>query len=483
MILNNEQIKQKAHELALTHDPYLSRWTSGALWKQYYKQVSDIRSFASLLQDSSASCAQPAEEWLLDNADFIEEQVIVVKQQLSRSFLRDLPNLRRTKQKRVLSICIDYLDHVDGNLDEDSLVMYLNSYQQVSVLSIAEVWSIPLMMRIALINHLAAVMDEVRKQRETCSLAERLLAGIDPTLLSPEVLKTALDKAGQEIPLSGSLIVQLIRLLREWADDSELVREWLICKLDNGPESLDRIVSYEYQLQASHQVTTGNLVGSLRNIARWDWNDRFEEISMVENTLVQESRGIYPRLDFSSRDLLRRQVEKLARRLCVPETLVAKQAVTLSTMEYEQILKEKKHCSDVEDVPGACEELPRKTLAAFYLLEPEGIKKLQQSMTLCGTPRFLPETRILPHATATYFVTLTVLLILALSGFSVWIRGNLHFSAAQWIIVVLALLVPASEWVVMTAHWLIECVRHPQALLKYDFSHGIPSEATTMVVV
>ena len=37
-----------------------------------------------MLQDSSVSCSNLAEEWLLDNADFIEEQVLVVKQQLNR---------------------------------------------------------------------------------------------------------------------------------------------------------------------------------------------------------------------------------------------------------------------------------------------------------------------------------------------------------------------------------------------------------------
>ena len=96
------------------------------------------------------------------------------------------------------------------------------------------------------------------------------------------------------MPLSGSMIVHLIRHLRERADDSHMVQEWLMCNLEDGPASLDQVVSYEYQLQARHQVTTGNIVASLRNISRWNWQDRFEQLCMVEHILGEEASGIYP---------------------------------------------------------------------------------------------------------------------------------------------------------------------------------------------
>ena len=143
------------------------------------------------------------------------------------------------------------------------------------------------------------------------------------------------------------MIVHLIRHLRERADDSLMVQEWLMCKLEDGPASMDQVVSYEYQLQARHQVTTGNIVASLRNISRWNWQDRFEQLCMVEHILGEEASGIYPRLDFPSRDVLRQRVEKLARRLRVPETLVAKEAVQLAALEYEDFIKSSLHVSRV----------------------------------------------------------------------------------------------------------------------------------------
>ncbi|WP_066632715.1 GH36-type glycosyl hydrolase domain-containing protein [Desulfolucanica intricata] len=475
MILNNEQLKQKAHELALTHDPYVKHWQSKRVLRELNEDVKKLRSFIQSLQNSSTGCSQPAEEWLLDHAEFIEEQVVVIRDLLSETSLRGLPLLRKTGKPRILSVLNDYLGQVDGNIEEDSFVSYMNYYQEVSVLTIAEVWAIPLFLRIALIRRLAEVMEPVRERREICTLVEGMLERIGSSKLSPDAMKAALEEAGRDMPLSGPLIVHLVKHLREWADDSATVREWLLCKLENGPESLDRIVLYEYQLQAAYQLTTGNLIGSLRKISRLDWRDPFEKICMVEHTLREERAGDYPLLDFSSRDVLRARVEQLARRLRVPENLVAQQAVELAAKEYERA---------VESVgtPTDSGKLPRRAFVPYYLLEPEGIKKLREALKICS-PRHLPKARILLRSTGSYFTVLIGFFTTILFVTAAWIKGGVGFTTAQWVMILIALSLPASEWAVTAAHSLIESVRQPRPLLRYDFSHGIVPEATTMVVI
>ena len=483
MILNTEQLRQKAHELALTHDPYVRHWPSNRMWREFYADVNKLRAFIRFLRDSNTSCSQPAEEWLLDHAEFIEEQVLVIRQQLSGTFLQNLPNLRRTGKKRILSACADYIAHVDGNLEENSLISYLNFYQEVSVLTIAEAWAVPLILRIALIRQLAEVMELVRERREVCTSVEKLLARIENSKLNPEVLKAVLEEADQDVPLSGAAVVYLSRRLREWADDAETVREWLMCKVENGTDSLDQIVSYEYQLQAAYQVSAGNLIGSLRKLSRLDWNEPFEQICIVEHTLRGESAGMYPFLDFSSHDVLRKRVEQLAGRLRVPENLVAQQAVDLAAKEYEQACALQAKTGDTAGDPAKTKELPHQVFAAYYLLEAGGVKRLWQALKICGSPRYSPETEIVCRATGTYFTVLTGLFAVALFGFAGWIATGTSFTIAQWVTVLLVLSLPASEWAITALHWLIECARKPRPLLRYDFSRGIPFEATTMVVI
>src|SRR4051794_30648471 len=107
-MINTEQLRQKAHELALKHDPYVGRRSTKHLWRQFYSDIESLRAFVRFLQDGRASCSQPAEEWLLDHAEFIEEQALVIQHQLSGAFLRCLPRLRKSSEPRVLSLCADY---------------------------------------------------------------------------------------------------------------------------------------------------------------------------------------------------------------------------------------------------------------------------------------------------------------------------------------------------------------------------------------
>ena len=74
-------------------------------------------------------------------------------------------------------------------------------------------------------------------------------------------------------------------------------------------------------------------------------------------------------------------------------------------------------------------------------------------------------------------------MLLALVGFTAWIEAGRTVTSLDWIIVLLAVLLPASEWAVTFTHWFIEFVKRPQPLLKYDFSRGIPFEAATLVVI
>ncbi|GAA3334423.1 hypothetical protein GCM10020331_102310 [Ectobacillus funiculus] len=144
-------------------------------------------------------------------------------------------------------------------------------------------------------------------------------------------------------------------------------------------------------------MTTGNLITSMRKLSRWDWKETFEQISMVEQSLRKERTGFYTQLDFSSRDTLRKRVEQLARRLNLPENLVAAKAVELADTYGENPSVEQARAE------GNSAERNQPMFVAYYLLEPNGIMQLRQALKICGKPRALPETGLMRRATGTYF--------------------------------------------------------------------------------
>lgn len=473
MILNKEQLSVEAHKCALSHDPFIKRKPFGRFWNDHVADMEKIRTFVNQLREKHSSCSQPAEEWLLDNAEFLEEQALTIKHELTKPLIGSCPHLSKTGEPRIFAICKDYINYTDGHINIDTFLSYIHAYQEVSVLKIAEVWSIPIILRIALIHHLAEMTDELKVRLDVCKKVDDLLSGIQSTDLNPEYLNRALEEAGLEMPLAGSMIVHLVRHLQERADYTATVSEWLSCKLENGTESLEQILSYEYQLQSSYQMSTGNLIGSLRKLSRVDWHELFENISLVEQTLRNECTGVYPQLDVSSRSTLRKRIEQLSLRLNLPENLIASQAVELVDEYVKQFPEE------------STEQLGRQASVAYYLLEPVGLKFLRQGLKKCGEgkPRMMPETGIMRRSTETYFNMLILCFAATLVVFSLWICWDRILSPLQWLFVLIALAIPAMEWAVTAVHWFIERVKRPIPLLRYDFSKGIPKEAATMVAI
>ncbi|WP_139786713.1 hypothetical protein, partial [Desulfamplus magnetovallimortis] len=99
----------------------------------------------------------PAEEWLLDNFYLIEAQIRTAKQHLSKEYSLELPRLSKgpsAGRPRVYDIALEIISHGDGRVDTESLSSFVAAYQSVTILKLGELWAIPIMLRLALIENL-----------------------------------------------------------------------------------------------------------------------------------------------------------------------------------------------------------------------------------------------------------------------------------------------------------------------------------------
>src|SRR6185295_5280470 len=99
----------------------------------------------------------PAAEWLLDNFHLIEEQIRTARQHLPKGFSRRLPHLVSGPQAdfpRVYDMALELISHIDGRLDALHLTSFVQAYQSVAHLKLGELWALPIMLRLALIENL-----------------------------------------------------------------------------------------------------------------------------------------------------------------------------------------------------------------------------------------------------------------------------------------------------------------------------------------
>ena len=115
----------------------------------------------------------PAGEWLLDNFYLIEEQIQAAKRLLPKGYATGLPHLQNGPSvglPRVYDIALETISHGDGRVDPESLNSFIIAYQTVTPLRLGELWAIPIMLRLALIENLRRVaariaIDWIRRQR------------------------------------------------------------------------------------------------------------------------------------------------------------------------------------------------------------------------------------------------------------------------------------------------------------------------------
>ena len=117
-----------------------------------------------------------AAEWLLDNFHLVEGEMREIRRDLPSRYYRELPKLaarERSRTARVFAMAVELLRYSDARLDDRRLNRFVYAYQSVAPLTIGELWAWPSMLKLALIEHLARLAEELVAGRAARAEADR----------------------------------------------------------------------------------------------------------------------------------------------------------------------------------------------------------------------------------------------------------------------------------------------------------------------
>ncbi|NCP04472.1 MAG: cyclic beta 1-2 glucan synthetase, partial [Deltaproteobacteria bacterium] len=336
-----EQLARHARTLADYHLVVTRRGSNNLLDK--LGQNEDIlRNFnLSTLDKNNAQRVTPAAEWLLDNFYLIEEQILLARRHLPRSYSRELPRLLNSPSSglpRVYDIVRELISHVDAQIDTEPLSVFIAAYQTVDSLKLGELWAIPIMLRLGLIENLQRVAT-----RLTIAQADRELAilWIDRLQTMAEknpshLVIVVADMAKSDLPLSSSFVAEFSQRLSRQSPVLHLARGWLEQRLAEQGLTIELLVQQESQSQAANRLSVSHSIASLRFLSAMDWKEFVETQSLVEKTLHADPAGVYGKMDFATRDRYRHAVEALSRYSRLSEAEVAHKAVQLAADGAQQ---------------------------------------------------------------------------------------------------------------------------------------------------
>lgn len=424
---------------------------------------------ATLIQNKADNIT-PATTWLVDNFYLIEEHIQLARRHFPKKYSQELPCLATGVSKRfprVYSIVLELLSHVDAQIDKESLKAFIEAYQTESPLKLGELWAVPIMLRLALIENLQRIVTRLQENKTHRDIANtwvdklQLMAKKRPSRL----VEVVSDMAKSNIPLSSAFVSEFCQRLSSQNPMLHIARRWLEQRLAEEGLSIEELIHLESQSQAADQLSVSHSIGSLRALAVTDWKIFVEALSLVEITLRKDPANIYAQMDFTTRDHYRHRIETLAKYCSYSEFEVAQQVVALAENAQNK------------------EEGILRTHVGFYLVG-DGQKILNKSLKVKE-----PLTTILGRGIHSYPLISygggIVLLTFIGGGALMGILETRGISFDNWKAILLSaiFLLCVSQLGVDLVNWLATILVKPKILPRLDFSEGIPLEYRTMVVI
>ena len=307
-LLSADQLERHAQHLAATHE-----LASGRVADKLITRLAENEKILQSTYDEGAAAVvknrriAPAAEWLLDNFYLLEEQIHSTRRLLPRSYSQELPQLTNgsaAEYPRVYGIALELISHTDGRVDAQALEGFIAAYQSVVPLQLGELWALPLMIRLALIENLRRVAARIaiaRRDRDLAAdWAEQMISTVEKC--PSDLILVLADMARSNPTLSGAFLADLTRYLQGQNPNFALVYGWLEHRLTDSGHSTEQLVLDEGQLQAAEQISVGNSITSLRFLSVHDWPKFVAKHSLVEQTLNRDPSGVYEHMDFQTRN-------------------------------------------------------------------------------------------------------------------------------------------------------------------------------------
>ena len=479
----NEELVEHGKKVAIEHS--VSKKKNFLNWPvpRMNENYNYIKSVYKDLNDDvqKKGTVPPAAEWLLDNFYIIEDLVKGLRRDINRKNYFKLPKIVMGPLKghaRIYAVAVELVSHTDGQIDEKVLAGYLKGYQSHNILYDREIWALPLVIRLAMLETIRRLCETINKthtqwhkadqfyeewmniERRTSSIAVLSEKRSENSDRVSDLFKEKIMAMNEVDPdFIEHLFYNLRRSGRSYAQILRIMDE----SLEKQSTNTEEITKKVHRTQSANTVSMGNCITSLHFFSSLDWSDLFETASHVEQILKQDPDGTYPLMDSQTRNQYRSRVEELAFRNGVSELYIAREAIKLSRQAWNDL---DVHMRDAEQAPCL-------THVGYYLLG-KGAENLgsQHEKKQERNHRFL------------YFgmiILITAILVGSAVTYSILAMPSLAILFS--ILAVIAVLVPSSEVAVSMVNWIVSKTLKPVSFPRLELKRGVPEKFSTIIAV
>ncbi|WMJ80575.1 glucoamylase family protein [Clostridium sp. MB40-C1] len=468
--INKEELDKHALDISNNYSNEKRASSRRKLIKSLDKSYENIIKGYEYIEDNAKykKDVPPAAEWLLDNLYLIEKEYKHIKYNMPNKYYKHLPVISKGMMKgypRIYHIAVELVSHTDGRIDEDTVERFIKAYQSNTILSSGELWALPIMLRIALIQNIGNITQNIvfsqEEKRRADHISNRLIDALGENRIEEEME----NLVKEDVKFTVHFTERLLKILRDNGIDTQSVYEWIDGKLEIEETDTEKVINLEHQKQAKFQFSIGNSINSIREIEALNWRESFEKLSIVENILRKDPSQIYHKMDFESRDYYRHMIEILAKKIKKPESFIAKKAIECA--------------EEAEKIEG---EEYRKHVG-YYIFD-DGLECLKKKAEFHRKGMNTSKENIKKHAVSYYIGTIVFFTIIIMAIFiSLSYFNDSDRQLWRYIIAAIVLLIPCSEITMSILNWSINHLSDPDFIPKLELTNGIGDKNRTIVVI
>ena len=464
-----EHVVKMATEHTFSNKKSISSWPVPRLDDNYHFVLSVYTQLNDDIQRNHE--VSSSAEWILDNFYLIEEQVKQLRCELLKKIYSRLPVLKHGSFKghsRIFAIAMELVVISDGQVDEAKLVHCLHAYQKHTKIFDREIWALPVVIKLALLENIRNICEKIRKTQQQWNKADNVIEKLlGNNGMDEESITKQLQNMMVEEKVSLSFIEHLSYRLRMSESKYTAISKYMNEYLDKQEQVTGTTAQHELGSQSAVTVSAGNNISSLKYFETFDWSDLFEAVSFVGQILCRDPDGTYPLMDLATRNAYRSRIEELASIYGIEEACIASKAIELAAAAYR-----------VRD-----EDVQRTWHVGYYLIG-KGIGDLQKALK-ARTVWTSATTKFARNHPQALYVGSIILITLLLTGIAAQYAA--HHAFSHWwvwlLTAIIAVFIPSSEIAVSIVNWVAAKSLKPAIFPALELKDGIPEGMSTMIVI
>ena len=458
VILTTRELEEYLEKIGTTHNLTAKSWKETYPIPRLLDNYALIKDVYEILNEhvKQGISIHPAGEWILDNFYIIEETVKSIRQELTLKKYKNFVGLKNGTYEgfaRVYVLATEIVNYTDNKIETENLEKYLTAYQTKKTLNMDEIWNIGLFLQIAIIENIRQICERIyisqMEKYKVEIIVENLIENRPTSRFKTFRLNRNLKKFSD---MKYPFIEYMSYKLKRYGKKTEKYLEVLEEIVEKTGSSVSDIIKKEHFDIANKRVSIGNCIISIKKIQRINFLEIFEKINGVEEILKLDPANVYDKMDYKTKDYYRQTIKEIAQKSKISEIYIAKKLLELA-----------------ENGKGKAHHI------GYYLFGKN--KNTLYKKIECKSQKIMSKEQKVK-----YYISMIAIFTVLISMFFIFNLIN-KVSTICLILAFLALIIPATEFVIQIYQYILSKFIKPKIIPKIDLYNGIDEENRTMVVI